>query len=458
MDGAAAFLAAEAKKMWHHYTVTQPAEQILSHTNLRGAMLKSKQSHADNTKVLDEPRSNLDEGAIEGMGLHVSAKGAGSGVPDVCAVEEEEEWEMVSLQDLDAIQDLGMGDTVRGLTASSESETTRAECLVRELKAQLETVAASLALGSYVAVTSCRSEGKGGEEGVPCDRGENGVAYLVEYEGKGVALVPEEDFDGYGKEGVVLREGCSGEGVVLSDSSSGHEEGVALRDAPGGAGADQEGMALSEGVVFRDGSSGCEEGVALGDAPGGADQEGMVLGDGSSGLEDGVAFGNAPGGGDQEPITSKETETEYEEVGMSDAESSKKTPDSPLPSVKEIIPLAPIQTCDASTNTHILQEERGTSPPPSPPANHAFSQTTLSCEDLFARAKEMKELELLKVELHVAQSNLNREKSQRQVAEELVKIVQTDVNSLTERNMTEAMKRVQVENELIDVKVSFTLI
>ena len=99
-------------------------------------------------------------------------------------------------------------------------------------------------------------------------------------------------------------------------------------------------------------------------------------------------------------------------------------------------------------------EERGTSPHAPPvPVSHASSQTTLSCEDLIARAKEMKELELLKVELHVAQSNLNTERSQRQVSEELVKIVQTDVNSLTERNMTETMARVKVENELGDVKV-----
>jgi Trp operon repressor len=101
--------------------------------------------------------------------------------------------------------------------------------------------------------------------------------------------------------------------------------------------------------------------------------------------------------------------------------------------------------------------EHGTSPEPDPQpvsVHHVSSQTALSCEDLLARAQEIKELEMLKVELHVAQSNLNKEKSQRQVSEELVKIVQTDVSSLTERNMSEVMARVKVENELTDVKVN----
>ena len=127
-------------------------------------------------------------------------------------------------------------------------------------------------------------------------------------------------------------------------------------------------------------------------------------------------------------------------------------------------PPTPTPVTHASTDTLILQEERGTSPMPVPfshtssmttptPVSHTSSQTTLSCEDMFSRAEEMRELELVKVELHIAKSNLTTEQSQRQVAEELVKIVQADVNSLTQRNTTETMARMQAENELSNVKV-----
>ena len=114
----------------------------------------------------------------------------------------------------------------------------------------------------------------------------------------------------------------------------------------------------------------------------------------------------------------------------------------------------PVPTCDATTNTQAPdQAERGTSPLPPPPIDHSSSQTSLSCADLLARVEEMRELELLKVELHVARANFNEEKSQRLVSEELIKIVQADVTSLTERNMAEAMARLQAENELTDLKV-----
>ena len=109
----------------------------------------------------------------------------------------------------------------------------------------------------------------------------------------------------------------------------------------------------------------------------------------------------------------------------------------------------------SSQTSHVSQEARATSPIPSPSLSHTSAQTTLSCEDLLARANEMKELEMLKVELHIAQANLTKERSERQVSEELIKIVQTDLNSLTERNMSEVMSRMQTENQLTDVKVCF---
>jgi len=113
------------------------------------------------------------------------------------------------------------------------------------------------------------------------------------------------------------------------------------------------------------------------------------------------------------------------------------------------------ETSDIETNTvTIMLMDRGCSPAPAPPImTHDGTQTVLSIEDLEARVKEKKELELLKVDLHVTQSNLNQERSQRLVSEELVKIIQSDLNATSGRNTTEVMARLQVENELTEVKV-----
>ena len=112
--------------------------------------------------------------------------------------------------------------------------------------------------------------------------------------------------------------------------------------------------------------------------------------------------------------------------------------------------------CDNETNTvSVPLVDRANSPAPPPPImSHAHTQTVLSIEDLETRVKEKEELELLKVDLHVVRGNLNQEKSQRLVAEELIKIIQSDLNATSSRNTGETMARLQAENELIEVKVS----
>ena len=113
------------------------------------------------------------------------------------------------------------------------------------------------------------------------------------------------------------------------------------------------------------------------------------------------------------------------------------------------------ETSNVETNTvSIPLMDRGSSPAPAPPImTHDYAQTVLSIEDLETRVKEKEELELLKVDFHVAQSNLNQERSQRLVSEELVKIIQEDLNATSGRNTTEVMARLQVENELTEAKV-----
>ena len=109
---------------------------------------------------------------------------------------------------------------------------------------------------------------------------------------------------------------------------------------------------------------------------------------------------------------------------------------------------------DTATSTDTCPDNSTSPAPDHPHISHTHSQTTLSVGDLVTRSKEKEELEMMKVELHVARDSLNQEKSQRMVAEELVKIIQSDLSAASSRNTSEVMTRVQLENELTDVKVS----
>ena len=127
-------------------------------------------------------------------------------------------------------------------------------------------------------------------------------------------------------------------------------------------------------------------------------------------------------------------------------------------------------TCDASINTEwpeTYSQSTNTSPPefceegvntdPPPIAKETGCNTIMNCFDVLQRAKEMEELQFLKVEHRVAVTEMNEAKSQKMVAEELVKIVQSDLAELRQHNLTETTRRLQLENELSDVKVSLSL-
>lgn len=532
MERAAAFLAAEAKQSWHHYTTANNAEKYLA---------RISPTHFVNPEKNSSSNNNAEDltVSVEEVGLVAT-----SHPPDLYVIEE---WEVISMADVS--QALGGERSEDGGVVLSCDEKTQAECLVRELEGQMRGVAACSALGKYLTAVSNQDEaqkvmlGTGEEGGVVVRKDSErdvGVALGVNKGEKGGVVMRIGDSDsgvamGKGTGSFFKREGGSEEdmegrnedvdsGSAVVREEAGRDEGVAMGKDIGGEGklfkregSSAEGLTLGEGVDSRsavmtsDGGPDLrDEGVALGVETG--EEEGVVRREGA-GKEDGFVTGKDTddGGvilkdGIGEEVLVSDTGEEglvlndeggvileddtrigvvILEASMKDDQCTFSTEQPRVSDVRSGLPEPiPIQACDACTNTYVPSEERpplpvsvnhassqttlgwedlsrasceerGTSPqPPLVLVSHArSSQTTLSCEDLLARAQVMKELEMLKVELHVAQSNLNTETSQRQVSEELVKIVQTDLNSLTERNMSEVMAKVMVENHLTDVKV-----
>lgn len=87
------------------------------------------------------------------------------------------------------------------------------------------------------------------------------------------------------------------------------------------------------------------------------------------------------------------------------------------------------------------------------PLREVGCNTIVNCLDVLRRAKEVEELNMLKADHLISVKQLNQEKSQRMVAEHLVKIVQSDVSELRQKNMNEVTTRMKLENELSDAKV-----
>ena len=132
---------------------------------------------------------------------------------------------------------------------------------------------------------------------------------------------------------------------------------------------------------------------------------------------------------------------------------------------------AKVVTSDASTNTEppethsectntFTQEfsTLGVNTDPPPVVKETGCNTMMNCFDVLQRAKEMEELQFLKVEHRIAVTQMNEAKSQRMVAEQLTKIVQSYLAELRQQNLTETTKRLQLENELSDVKVTCFLL
>ncbi len=111
----------------------------------------------------------------------------------------------------------------------------------------------------------------------------------------------------------------------------------------------------------------------------------------------------------------------------------------------------PLVAMGTNTEPHTLVA-MGTNTEPHP-VQEVGCNTLVNCLDVLRRAKEVEELNMLKAERLIIVKQVNEEKSQRMVADHLVKIVQSDLSQLRQRNMNEVSTRMRLENELSDAKV-----
>ena len=115
------------------------------------------------------------------------------------------------------------------------------------------------------------------------------------------------------------------------------------------------------------------------------------------------------------------------------------------------------QMNEASTNTLIDVQSVSTTTE-SVLTQDVACNTELSCYELMERVRETELFQKLQDERKAAMSQMNEEKSQRMVAEQLVKIVQSDLSSLRQKSVSETTTRLRLENELGDVKVRVHII
>ncbi len=97
----------------------------------------------------------------------------------------------------------------------------------------------------------------------------------------------------------------------------------------------------------------------------------------------------------------------------------------------------------SATNTELLELQ------------DAGVNTVLSYNKLMKSAQATEKYKKLQAEHKAAVKELRQEKSQRMTSEQLVKIVQTDLSSVQQRNVAETTARLQLESELTGVKVCF---
>lgn len=110
------------------------------------------------------------------------------------------------------------------------------------------------------------------------------------------------------------------------------------------------------------------------------------------------------------------------------------------------------QVNEASTNT-LMDVQSVSTTTESVLSQDVACNTELSCYELMERVRETELFQKLQDERKTAMSQMNEEKSQRLVAEQLVKIVQSDLSSLRQKSVSETTTRLRLENELGDVKV-----
>ena len=111
----------------------------------------------------------------------------------------------------------------------------------------------------------------------------------------------------------------------------------------------------------------------------------------------------------------------------------------------------PLVDADTNTEPHPLVDAATSAEPR--PLREVGCNTMVHCLDVLRRAKEVEELNMLKADHIILVKQLNEDKSQRMVADNLVKIIQSDLSDLRQKNVCEVTTRMRLENDLGDAKV-----
>ena len=111
----------------------------------------------------------------------------------------------------------------------------------------------------------------------------------------------------------------------------------------------------------------------------------------------------------------------------------------------------PLVDADTNTEPHPLVDAATSAEPR--PLREVGCNTMVHCLDVLRRAKEVEELNMLKADHIILVKQLNEDKSQRMVANNLVKIIQSDLSDLRQKNVCEVTTRMRLENDLGDAKV-----
>ena len=112
-----------------------------------------------------------------------------------------------------------------------------------------------------------------------------------------------------------------------------------------------------------------------------------------------------------------------------------------------------IPNTDIESQTDTLPTSESSSQTINPIPVNSSTNTTIDINELIQLANIGRERRERDESIQSVMAELNQERSQRLVNDQLVKILETDVTTLQQRNVTELSDRLKLENELSDLKV-----
>ncbi|XP_003383424.1 PREDICTED: titin-like [Amphimedon queenslandica] len=114
-----------------------------------------------------------------------------------------------------------------------------------------------------------------------------------------------------------------------------------------------------------------------------------------------------------------------------------------------------ILNTDIESQTDILTTSESSNQTINPILVDSSTNTTIDINELMQLANIGRERREREESIQSVMAELNQERSQRLVNDQLVKILETDVTALQQRNVTELSERLKLENEISDLKAEY---